>query len=116
MQKQAQQPSRGKQEKGPLVQIKLGLGKASEVTSAVEGGAVRKVGFKKGGFKSAFGSIDDDEQVESKTEEDVGIEEMKAKLAQDDDSDLTNEEDYYDPSQPTGCMPGCKSRVRSAVD
>jgi hypothetical protein len=114
MQKQAQQPLKGKEEKGPLVQIKLGAGKSNEGTGGV-GVGVKKGGFKKGGFKSAFGSGEDEEQVEVKKDEDFSMGEMRPKPAQDEDSDLTDEEDYYDPRQPTDCMPGCTSRVRAAV-
>jgi Zinc-finger double-stranded RNA-binding len=112
MQKQAQQPLRGREEKGPLVQIKLGAGKANEGT-AVVGSGVKKGGFKKGGFKSAFGA-GVEEQIEVKKDEGFGVGEMRAKPALDEDSDMTDEEDYYDPRQPTGCMPACASRVRAA--
>ncbi len=115
MQKQAQQPTKGKEEKVPLVQIKLGGGKTSEGTGIIEGGAMRKGGFKKGGFKSAFGSADEEEQVEMKKDENFVTGEVKGKPVEDEDGDLTDEEDYYDPRQPTGCMPGCMSRVVAAV-
>jgi Zinc-finger double-stranded RNA-binding len=113
MQKQAQQPIKGKEERGPLMQIKLGAGKASAGTSGMNGSAGKRAGFKKGGFKSAFGSADD-EPVESKKEDDAQIDEKK-EISEDDDSDFSDEDDYYDPRRPTGCMPGCKSRVSTAV-
>lgn len=102
MQKQAQQPSRGKEEKGPLVQIKLG-------------GTVEKGGLKKRGFKRAFGAVEDEQLVDQRNDVDVSTGEMKGKVVQHSDSDLTDEEDYYDPRQPTGCMPGCHSKARAAV-
>jgi hypothetical protein len=116
MQKQAQQPPKTKEEKGPLVQIKLGAGRTGGVAGGVEsGGGMKKGGFKKGGFKSAFGSADDEEQVEVKKEEDVGVGAVTSNLPHDEDSDFTDKEDDYDPRLPTGCMPGCKSRVRAAA-
>jgi hypothetical protein len=116
MQKQAQQPPKTKEEKGPLVQIKLGTGRTSGSTGGVQsGGGTKKGGFKKGGFKSAFGSAGDEEQVEVKKEEDVGMGAITGNPPHDEDSDFTDNEDDYDPRQPTGCMPGCKSKVRAAA-
>lgn len=115
MQKQAQQPTRGKEEKGPLVQIKLGAAKGSGGNGGVEAGGVKKAGFKKGGFKSAFAAAEDEEQGEVKRDEEADLRELKAGIANDEDSDFTDQEDYYDPRQPTGCMPGCKRWVRAAM-
>ncbi|KAF7511571.1 hypothetical protein GJ744_004159 [Endocarpon pusillum] len=120
MQKQqAQQPSKGKEDKGPLVQIKLGggaKGNGGGNSGGVEaGGGVKKGGFKKGGFKSAFGSAEDEEQGEVKKDEEADLRETTAGIANEEDSDFTDQEDYYDPRQPTGCMPGCKRAVRAAV-
>lgn len=113
MQKQAQQPNRIKEEKGPLVQIKLGVAKTSAGGEGVEGGGLKKSGFKKGGFKSAFGAVEDDDQVVVKREDDVALARAADSHTADEDvdSDVTDEEDYYDPRQPTGCMPGCGSRI-----
>lgn len=113
MQKQAQQPTKGREEKGPLMQIKLGPGKAIAGVSGGDGGVVRMSGFKKGGFKSAFASTDD-EPPEVK-EDDDQMEEKKRNIERGD-SDFTDEESSYDPREPTGCMPGCKSRVRAVVE
>jgi uncharacterized protein YjlB len=118
MQKQAQQPLKGREEKGPLVQIKLGVGKTNEGTGGGGvGSGVKKGGFKKGGFKSAFGVGEDEEQVEIKKgdEEVFSMGAGRAKPAQDEDSNVTDEEDYYDPRQPTGCMPTCAGRSRTAI-
>lgn len=97
MQRQAQ--PRGKEEKGPMITMKLGgAGKSA-------GG-----GFKKGGFKSAFGSVEDEVKKEDvdTVMPDVGKGETTTKA---DDSDLTDEDDYYDPRRPTGCGPSCKSHI-----
>jgi hypothetical protein len=114
MQKQAQQPTKGKEEKGPLVQIKLGSGKPGGSTGG-DAGEVKKGGFKKGGFKSAFGSAEDEEPVELKKDDSVDLIGTKGDVAPDEDSDVTDQEDYYDPRQPTGCMPGCNSKVRAVA-
>ena len=96
MQKQSQ--PKGKEEKGPMISVKLGgTGKSA-------GG-----GFKKGGFKSAFGNADD--EPVKKEEVDVPIGDVDTAQAKDVDSDVTDEEDYYDPRRPTGCMPGCPGRA-----
>lgn len=117
MQKQAQQPIKGKEEKGPLMQIKLGASKAIAGTSGRDGGggdgAVKNGGFKKGGFRSAFGSADD-EPMEPKPDDNARVDDKKG-TGDDDDSDLTDGDDYYDPRKPTDCIPGCKSRFTSAV-
>jgi len=88
-----------KEEKGPLVQIKLG-GKDS-----TSGG-----GFKKGGFKSAFGGdVLKEDELGAKTEA-----QPKTSAKVDSDSDVTDDEDYYDPLKPTGCTLDCGSfAVRS---
>jgi len=95
-----------KEEKGPLMQIKLG----GTAKSSGGGG-----GFKKGGFKNAFGPVEDEEKGEVKNE-DEGSSTSNPKHDMDDrDSDATDDEDYYDPRKPTGCMPGCKSQVTAGV-
>lgn len=98
-----------KEEKGPLMQIKLGgAGKSSG-----SGGG----GFKKGGFKNAFASVDDDndndgEKSNIKNEEMRDDTDMKDGAASKDlDSDITDDEDYYDPRRPTGCMPECQGHT-----
>lgn len=90
-----------KEEKGPLMQIKLG---GATKPMASSGG-----GFKKGGFKNAFALAESDSQVNVK-EEDVDVLNDKPEVVLDD-SDVTDDEDYYDPRRPTGCMPGCKGHV-----
>jgi len=86
-----------KEEKGPLMQIKLGG------TPKSAGGE-----FKKGGFKSAFGKVEA-EEVKKEEEEKDGV--MAEEIVMEVDSDVTDDDDYYDPRKPTGCMPGCRSKV-----
>jgi hypothetical protein len=111
MQRQVLQPK--KEEKGPLMQIKLGgAGKSAASSSGAGSGG----GFKKGGFKNAFGAAVD-EDVEVKKEQDGAEVVAKLHSAQDVDmtkeeeldSDLTDQEDYYDPRRPTGCTLACAS-------
>jgi hypothetical protein len=89
-----------KEEKGPLMQIKLG----GAPKSVASGG-----GFKKGGFKSAFAPAED-ESKEGIKQDVVGASNDKADIDMDD-SDLTDVDDYYDPRRPTGCTPSCKGHV-----
>lgn len=90
-----------KEEKGPLMQIKLG----TSAKSSTSGGG----GFKKGGFKNAFAPADEEEKSQPE-KDDAALVETKQAL-DEADSDVTDDEDYYDPLRPTGCMPGCKSHV-----
>lgn len=93
--------NKGREEKGPLVKIQLGGKKEDE--------GVKSGGFKKGGFKSAFGPAEDEESKKQVVEDEkMDVEETKAEA---DDSDVTDEEDYYDPRKPTGCMPDCRGRM-----
>lgn len=104
MQRQVQTSGR-KEEKGPLMSIKLGAGSSK---SSGGGG-----GFKKGGFKNAFAPVGADEDVKK---EDDNVDDallkksgsvLDEKQIEEEDSDVTDQEDYYDPRKPTGCMPGC---------
>jgi len=102
MQRQVVQPK--KDEKGPLVQIKLGgAGKPTAASSSGTGG-----GFKKGGFKNAFGVPEELTEAKKEKEEDVetrveSVREVPLNKEAEVDSDATDEEDYYDPRRPTGC-------------
>ena len=100
MQKQVKDSLPRKEERGPLMSIKLGGTKDKDAAS---GG-----GFKKGGFKkmNAFAPVDGI-SAEIGTDTDSGREEPKIKVEADVDSDMTDEEDYYDPKRPTECPPGC---------
>lgn len=112
MQRQVVQPK--KEEKGPLMQIKLGGAGKSAASSS---GAGTSGGFKKGGFKNAFVPAED--IVEVKKEQDGAEVVTRVESAQDVemtkeedlDSDLTDQEDYYNPRQPTGCTPACASAI-----
>ncbi|KAL8729559.1 MAG: hypothetical protein Q9166_004639 [cf. Caloplaca sp. 2 TL-2023] len=74
-------------------------------------------GFKKGGFKNAFGGDDDGEkevkvetvgkgvmEAEGKEKENVG---GKVEESESEDDGL-REEERYDPRKPTGCWAGCE--------
>ncbi|KAK4943004.1 hypothetical protein LTR10_017389 [Elasticomyces elasticus] len=95
-----------KEEKGPLMQIKLGG--AAKSTPAAAGG------FKKGGFKNAFAPADDDVPVKAeKKNDEPEFDEKPAPI--DEDSDVTDVEDYYDPRRPTGCTPACPGHVAAGT-
>lgn len=105
--------NRGKEEKGPLVKIQLG-GK-NTAAAAEKSGSKTGGGFKKGGFKSAFGPAGDEEVKVEEIEQGLAEVEGKSVEAEAEDSDVTDEEDYYDPRRPTGCMPGCRGREQAAA-
>lgn len=102
MQRQVQTAGR-KEEKGPLMSIKLG-----SASSKTGGG-----GFKKGGFKNAFAPANDANNDEKKVDDDdednvfVKKKAKDEKRVEEEDSDVTDQEDYYDPRRPTGCTPSC---------
>lgn len=70
----------------------------------------KPIGFKKGGFKNAFGSADDDEEMddEKQTKAEPRVEGWKVAEPLEVESD----EDWgdYDPRRPTGCWEGCPSK------
>ncbi|OAL39344.1 hypothetical protein AYO20_01214 [Fonsecaea nubica] len=90
-----------KEEKGPLMQIKLG--------GATKSAAAGSGGFKKGGFKNAFAPAVEEPKPELEKRHETEPPVAEKRDVDMDDSDLTEDEDYYDPRKPTGCMPGCKS-------
>lgn len=94
LQRQIQNSTR-KEEKGPLMSIKLG-----STTSKTTGG------FKKGGFKNAFGPVEES-AIKSEAPDTSIADVTPAGNEEDNDSDLTDQEDYYDPTRPTGCHPNC---------
>ena len=105
MQKQTQ--PKAKEEKGPLISVKLGA-KAGEGGPTGSGSGK---GFKKGGFKNAFVGLGDDDDAEGTKAEKKDVV-MKTVGQDDDDSDFTDyEEEYYDPRRPTDCTPGCRGKV-----
>lgn len=101
MQRQVKDSVPRKEERGPLMSIKLGPSKDKD--SGGGGG-----GFKKGGFKktNAFVAVEGN-AAESEDEVEVKKESEQRKAEAEADSDVTDEEDYYDPRKPTGCHPGC---------
>lgn len=111
MQKQVQTASASKREEkgGPLMMIKLGSGGAGAGSKTGGGG-----GFKKGGFKNAFGPVDDgvdpvkrEDVIESGQARKSSDVKSASQLLDEEDSDLTGDEDYYDPRKPTDCTPDC---------
>ena len=117
----ARRAERRADEKSGLISIKpvkldMGAGKAS-------GG-----GFKKGGFKSAFGGADvkkeDDGEAEAAAVtrpapgfKKIGdstptpVELPNAPRNAHDESDTEDDYDYYDPRKPTDCWEGCPGRT-----
>ncbi|KAL2443852.1 hypothetical protein ABEF95_013719 [Exophiala dermatitidis] len=93
-----------KEEKGPLMQIKLG----PTTKTATSGGG----GFKKGGFKNAFAPVEDGSNAGPVKKGAASESGVKKPALEAEDSDVTDDDDdYYDPRRPTGCMPGCGSYV-----
>lgn len=92
-----------KEEKGPLMQIKLG-------------GAPKSAGagFKKGGFKNAFAPADDGEPKSERDAQKIDAAPVKDTTVTDD-SDVTDDDDYYDPKHPTGCTLECRSQFASRL-
>jgi hypothetical protein len=101
--------NKSKEEKGPLVKIQLG-GKTTGASEKAKSGG----GFKKGGFKSAFGPVEDEELKKEVLDEQPMEVEVKT-TEEEESSDMTDEEDYYDPRRPTGCMPDCRGRMQASV-
>jgi hypothetical protein len=98
MQRQVSVATR-KEEKGPLMSIKLGGAGKDGVGAGGSGGGFRKGGFKKmNAFAPVDGLVVEDEGVKEEVKVEVGVEA---------DSDVTDDEDYYDPRKPTDCHPGC---------
>jgi len=89
-----------------------GLVKITPVVKTGKGGAGG--GFKKGGFKSAFGK---DEEVEAKqdivseTPRPVVLAAEKTSVVERGGESDTDDQGYevYDPRQPTDCGPHCKA-------
>ena len=102
MQRQVQTAGR-KEDKGPLMSIKLGSASSKPKTG----------GFKKAGFKNAFNPVDDQADDIKKEAQDCDSAFGKSTLGDaqyvEEDSDVTDQEDYYDPRHPTGCTPDCPS-------
>lgn len=66
-------------------------------------------GFKKGGFKNAFGSVDDEDEKEEKKE--VKAEpQVEGWDVREVESESEEEWCGYDPRRPTGCGTDCAGR------
>ena len=83
-----------------------------KVSSVASGG-----GFKKGGFKSAFGGEAVDVKMEDDGEESgvAGVLQEKTKMKgegreEEEESETDGEYEYYDPRRPTDCYEGCLGR------
>lgn len=107
----ARKAERKADEKSGLITIK-------PVTLEVQGGGT---GFKKGGFKSAFGgggggNVKVKEEVAGKSRKAGvvgGVEEpLDAGVGGEElvESDTDDEYEYYDPRRPTDCWEGCSGR------
>ena len=107
MQRQAQ--PKAKEDKGPMISMKLGGGAATTGGAKSTGGG----GFKKGGFKNAFAEVEDEPAEVQKEESAVDTIMRDSGVANvgNNDSDVTDEEDYYDPSKPTDCHLGCTAKL-----
>ena len=99
----ARKAERKADEKSGLITIK-----PVKLESQASGG-----GFKKGGFKSAFGGGGDDDKKEKSGFKKVlgGPDEEEAKpKAELVESDSEDEYEHYDPRFPTDCFEGCPGR------
>ena len=71
-------------------------------------------GFKKGGFKNAFGSVDDEEEKSEKSEKKEPRREPKVEgweTSEQVEGESDEEWGDYDPSRPTACWEGCPGRI-----
>jgi len=68
-------------------------------------------GFKKGGFKSAFGAADKVVRVEGEGDAEVEAEEEAGAGVREVESESEDDEDRYDPWRPTDCSEACPGRV-----
>ena len=98
----ARKAERRADEKSGLITIKPLKGGGSGAGAAGPG-----VGFKKGGFKSAFGGVDTRVEVEeAKPKAESRNEEPPEPVESETDDDY----EYYDPKRPTGCPEDCPGR------
>ncbi len=68
-------------------------------------------GFKKGGFKSAFGGADVKKEDENAGQGMTSVAPFakSGDVLEDEESDSEDEYEHYDPRKPTGCWEGCPS-------
>lgn len=94
---------------------KSGIGglsfKPVKLGSAGDGAASLSKGFKKGGFRSAFGGGEAVVDVAAATDGISAVRDGETRRVEDDDAELESEseEDSYDPRRPTGCEAGCSA-------
>lgn len=75
-------------------------------------------GFKKGGFKNAFGAVAEEEKEEEVVGKGKGEGEEEGKMKtgevdeESEEDDGLEEGERYDPRRPTGCWEGCRGRVK----
>ncbi|KAG9781169.1 hypothetical protein KCU88_g3493, partial [Aureobasidium melanogenum] len=94
-----------KEEKGPLMQIKLG----PTTKTATSGGG----GFKKGGFKNAFAPVEEGSNTGTAKKEAESDGDVRKPAVEPEDSDVTDDDgDYYDPRRPTGFRTDYAHRAR----
>ena len=72
--------------------------------------ATKPTGFKKGGFKNAFGNADDDEEPDERRQAKAEPAVEGWKVAEPVEVESDEEWGDYDPRRPTGCWEGCPSR------
>ena len=70
----------------------------------------KSTGFKKGGFKNAFGSVDDDDEMVDEKKQKVEPRVEGWKVAEPVEVESDGEWGDYDPRRPTGCREGCPGR------
>ena len=111
----ARKAERKADEKSGLITIKPV--KLDSQPTSIKGG-----GFKKGGFKNAFGSADDEKAGKDGADgqkNDGGLKQMASgkediKIKEEfEESDSDDEYEHYDPSHPTDCFEGCAGRHKS---
>ena len=97
----ARKAERKADEKSGLITIK-----PVKLDSQASGG-----GFKKGGFKNAFGG-DDDKKEKGGFKKVLGgpDDEVKTKV-EADESDSEDDYEHYNPRFPTDCFEGCPGRI-----
>lgn len=105
-QRARQAEARAERESG-IQKINISLNSSSSSSSG-------KGGFKKAGFKKAFEPETPEEEAGAKKiklEDGSGVENgSRAGPVEDEESDLDEGEDRYDPRNPTDCHPNCPGR------
>ena len=73
--------------------------------------ATKSTGFKKGGFKNAFGNVDDDEEMTDEKRQNKAEPRVEGwKAAEPVEVESDGEWGDYDPRRPTGCWEDCPGR------